>query len=79
MWFSPGPCVLVFEVIEWMKHISSASSARFGNRSEMYLPLSPRGLNSQGLLIKLPFLPWNVTSSSLPGIGVSCRLINSGL
>ena len=79
MRFSPGPCVLVFEVIEWMKHISSASSARFGSRSETYLPLWPRGWNSQGLLIRLPDLPWNVTSLSAPGIGVSCRLISSGL
>ena len=27
IWFSAGPCVFDFAVIEWMKHISSASSA----------------------------------------------------
>ena len=79
MKFSPGPCVLIFEVMEWMKHISSARLASFGSRSETSLPLCPRGLNSQGLLIRLPDLPWNVTSLSEPGSGVSCRLMSSGL
>ena len=79
IWFSPGPCVLVFAVIEWMKHISSASSARFGSRSEIILPLCPRGLNVQGLLIRLPLLPWKVTSLSTPGIGVSCAFDQLGL
>ena len=43
---SAGPCVVVFAVIEWMKHMSSANSARFGSRSETYLPLLPRGLKA---------------------------------
>ena len=54
--FSPGPCVFVFDVMEWMKHMSSASSARCGSRSDMYLPDCPRWLNSQGLLVRLPGL-----------------------
>ena len=76
---SPGPCVLVFEVSEWMKHRSSAHSARCGSRSETYLPVCPRGLNVQGLWARLPFSPWNVISFSTPGIGWPCRLISSGL
>ena len=40
IWFSAGPCVLLLAVIEWMKHMSSASSARFGSRSEIILPAS---------------------------------------
>jgi hypothetical protein len=46
IWFSAGPCVLLFAVIEWMKHISSASSARRGRRSEICFPHWPRGRNS---------------------------------
>ncbi len=76
---SPGPCVFVFEVSEWMKHRSSARSARWGSRSEMYLPLCPRGRNVQGLRARLPFSPWKVISFSEPGIGCPCRLISSGL
>src|SRR3954470_6475773 len=57
IWFSPGPCVLLLAVIEWIKHISSASSARFGNRSLPILPLSPRGLNGQNGGVRLPFSP----------------------
>ena len=47
---SPGPWVLVFEVSEWMKHRSSAHSARCGNRSEMYLPRLPPRLEFPGAL-----------------------------
>ena len=54
---SAGPCVLAFAVIEWMKHISSTSSARCGSRSETYLPDLPRGLNAYGDRVRLPFSP----------------------
>ena len=74
IWFSAGPCVLLLAVIEWMKHISSASSARCGSRSLIILPHWPRGLNSHSGRIRLPFSPWNVTSLSRPGIGCSCAL-----
>ena len=50
IWFSAGPCVLLLPVIEWMKHISSASSARCGSRSEIILPHWPRGRNGIGAL-----------------------------
>ena len=43
MKFSPGPCVFVLLVSEWMKHISSASSPSCGSRSLVILPHSPRG------------------------------------
>ncbi len=66
---SPGPCVLVFEVSEWTKHRSSARAARCGNKSEMYLPLCPRGRNVHGLRARFPFSPWKVISFSTPGIG----------
>ena len=46
IWFSAGPWVLLFAVIEWTKQRSSASSARFGKRSEIILPDCPRGLKS---------------------------------
>ncbi len=76
---SPGPCVFVFDVIEWMKQSSSVNSASRGNRSETILPVSPRGRKVHGLLMRLPFSPRNVISLSTPGIGWLCRLINSGL
>ena len=79
IWFSAGPCVFDFAVIEWMKHISSASSARCGRRSLIIFPLCPRGLNSHSGLMRLPCSPWKVTSLSPPGIGVSCRFTSSGL
>ena len=79
IWLSAGPWVLDFPVIEWMKHISSASSARLGRRSLTILPDCPRGLNSAMGLMRLPFAPWKVTRPSPPGIGVSCRLMSSGL
>ena len=41
MKFSPGPCVFVRPVSEWMKHSSSAICPMCGTRSEMYLPLCP--------------------------------------
>ena len=80
IWFSAGPCVLLFAVIEWMKHMSSASSARCGRRSEIILPHCPRGLNVQSGRTRLPFSPWNVTSFSCsPGSGLPSCLISSGL
>ena len=79
IWLSAGPWVFDFPVIEWMKHISSAISARFGRRSLTILPDCPRGLNSAMGLTRLPLAPWNVIKPSLPGIGVSCRLMSSGL
>ena len=79
IWLSAGPCVFDFPVIEWMKHISSARSARCGSRSLTILPDWPRGLKAAMGLMRLPLAPWKVTSPSEPGIGVSCRLISSGL
>ena len=76
---SPGPCVLVFEVSEWMKQRSSTRSARCGSKSETYLPDCPLGLKAQGLWLRTPFSPWKVMRFSPPGIGWPCRLINSGL
>jgi hypothetical protein len=79
IWFSAGPCVFDFAVIEWMKQSSSASSAMFGNNSEIILPHCPRGLNSHCGLIRLPFSPWKLMKLPLPGIAVSCLFSNSGL
>ena len=76
---SPGPCVLVFDVSEWMKHISSAHSARCGSRSETHLPVWPRWRNVQGLRARLPFSPWKVISFSTPGIGWPSRCNSAGL
>ena len=45
----------------------------------MYLPLSPRGRNFQGLRARLPFSPWKVISFSTPGIGWPSRSISAGL
>jgi len=39
IWFSAGPCVFDFAVIEWMKQNSSAISAMFGSNSEIIFPL----------------------------------------
>jgi len=66
IWFSAGPCVLLFAVSEWMKQRSSASSARFGSSSETILPDSPRGLNCQIGATRFPFSPWKVTSFPRP-------------
>ena len=54
---SPGPCELAFAVIEWTKHISSTSSARWGRSDETCLPVLPYGLNEYGDLAKFPFSP----------------------
>ena len=53
---SPGPCVLVFEVSEWMKHRSSAQSARCGSRSETYLPRLAARLERPGALRQVAVL-----------------------
>ena len=49
--------------------MSSASSPICGTRSDTNLPDWPRGLKFHGLRVRLPCCPWNVTRSSLPGIG----------
>jgi len=69
IWLSAGPWVLLLAVIEWMKHISSANSPRCGSRSLVIVPLSPRGLNSQSGLTRLPCSPWNVFSFPPSGVG----------
>ena len=48
IWFSPGPCVLLLAVIEWMKHKSSTCSPSCGSKSETYLPDCPRWRNAKG-------------------------------
>ena len=79
IWFSAGPCVFDFAVIEWMKHRSSASPARCGSISEIILPDCPRGLNSYSGLTRLPFSPWNVRKLSFaPGKGLPSMRANSG-
>ena len=80
IWFSAGPCVLRFAVIEWTKHMSSASSARCGSRSEIILPDSPARL-------ELVQRPDEVAVLALerdellgpPGIGWPSLLIELGL
>ena len=43
IWDSAGPCVLVLAVIEWMKHMSSASSARLRQQvGEVFAALAAR-------------------------------------
>src|SRR6266550_1752914 len=44
MKFSPGPCVLVLLVSEWMKQKSSTRAPRWGSRSDVILPHATRGV-----------------------------------
>jgi hypothetical protein len=41
-----------------------------GSIVEIIFPLCPAGAKGHGDFMRLPFLPWNVTSLSAPGIGV---------
>ena len=69
MKFSPGPCVLVWLVSEWMKHISSASSPSCGSRSDIILPDWPRGRNVVRALDQVAVFALKGDQLSLPGIG----------
>ena len=75
----PGPWVLVFDCIEWMKAMSSTWRAIFGSSVLIILPLWPAGANGQGLFIKLPFLPWNVTRFFLARHRLAVVLFELGL
>ncbi len=54
---SPGPCVAVLLVIEWMKHISSTNSPSRGSKLETILPHLPLALKAYGLCVNAPCSP----------------------
>ena len=69
MKFSPGPCVFVLLVSEWMKHISSASSPSRGNRSRRHLARLAARTKRVGALDQVAVLALERDQAALPGIG----------
>ena len=65
--------------IECTNVMSSASSARCGNRSETYLPDSPRGLNVHGDFITVPRFPKNGVIVFLPCVSCPWCRSSAGL